>query len=52
MPTLSDVYAYNRKIRAALKTLYDALPPGQQRTVVKQAEVKVLLERYKILEGE
>lgn len=52
MPTLSDVYAYNREIREALKTLYDALPPGQQRTVAKKEEVKRLLERHKILEGE
>ena len=52
MPKLNDVYAYNREIREALRTLYDALPPGQQRTVAKQAEVKRLLERYKISEGE
>lgn len=30
----------------ALKTLYDALPPGQQKTVLKHEEVKALMERY------
>ena len=30
----------------ALALLYAALPPGQQRTVVKNEAVKALLERY------
>lgn len=34
--------------KSALQTLYDALPPGQQKTVQKDSTVKALLERYGI----
>lgn len=50
MVTAEQALAYNREIKAALETLYTALPPGQQRTVIKQAEVKALLEKYKVIE--
>ena len=47
MMTLAEqALAYNGEIKAALETLYNALPPGQQQTVLKKAEVKALLEKY------
>lgn len=53
MMTLADqALAYNREIKDALETLYSALPPGQQQTVLKQAAVKAMLEKYKVLESE
>lgn len=36
----------------ALKTLYDALPPGQKKTVLKNVEVKALMERYGVVPNE
>ena len=30
----------------ALQTVYDALPPGQRRTILKDPAVKAVLERY------
>ncbi len=35
---------------AALAALYDALPPGQQKTVLKNPQVKELLARYGVTE--
>lgn len=32
--------------RTALQTMYDALNPGQQKQIVKNAEVKALFDRY------
>lgn len=34
--------------KAALQTLYDALNQGQQKKVVKNAEVKALFDRYDV----
>lgn len=50
MVTAEQALAYNREIKAALETLYYALPPGQQKTVLKKAEVKSLLEKYGVIE--
>lgn len=35
----------------ALTLLYTSLPPGQQRTVVKNESVKALLDRYGVNYG-
>ena len=32
--------------KAALQTMYDALNQGQQKKIVKNAEVKALFDRY------
>ena len=32
--------------KTALQTMYDALNPGQQKQIVKNAEVKALFDRY------
>lgn len=50
MTLAEQAISYNKEIKAALETLYSALPPGQQRTVLKKAEVKALLEKYGVIE--
>ena len=37
---------------AALQTLYDSLNQGQQKKVVKNADVKALLDRYGVTYSE
>ena len=41
-----NVTAAKTETHDALTLLYTSLPPGQQRTVVKNEEVKALLDRY------
>lgn len=50
MITAEQMLNYNREIKEALETLYSALPPGQQRTVLKNEKVKALLEKYGVVE--
>lgn len=38
--------AVKDETKTALKTLYDAINQGQQKQLVKQAEVKSLFDRY------
>ena len=40
------VEAAKAETKSALQTLYDALNQGQQKKVVKNAEVKELFDRY------
>lgn len=40
------VQAVKEEIREALQTMYDALNPGQQKQIVKEADVKTLFDRY------
>lgn len=45
--TLDDnVATVKTETHDALTLLYTALPPGQQRTVVKNEEIRALLDRY------
>ena len=37
--------------KAALQTMYDALNQGQQKKIVKNAEVKALFDRYGVVYG-
>lgn len=47
MKTLKEkVVDYNTEIKTALQMLYDELPQGQQKKVMKNKAVKELLERY------
>ena len=36
----------------ALATVYTALPPGQQKTVLKKPEVKAVLVRFHVIESD
>lgn len=40
------VAAIKEETRVALQTVYDALNPGQQKQIVKDAAVKTLFDRY------
>ncbi len=42
------VLAYNREIKEALQTIYDALNPGQKKQIVKNKAVKALFTRYRV----
>ena len=42
------VIAYNREIKEALQTIYDALNPGQKKQIVKNDAVKALFTRYRV----
>lgn len=48
MDYTSLVLEYNRQIKTALLTMYEALPPGQQKQVLKNESVAALFSRYKI----
>lgn len=48
MDYTSLVLEYNRQVKAALLTMYEALPPGQQKQVLKKESVAALFSRYKI----
>ena len=41
-----NVIKTKEETKTALQTLYDALNQGQQKKVLKNAEVKVLFDRY------
>lgn len=38
--------------KTALQTVYDALNPGQQKKILKNAQVKALFDRYGVEYGE
>lgn len=41
-----EVAAVKVETKTALQTMYDALNQGQQKKIVKNAEVKALFDRY------
>lgn len=43
-----QVIAYNKEIKEALQTIYDALNQGQKKKIMKNDAVRTLFERYKI----
>lgn len=42
------VLQYNREIKDALQTVYDALNQGQRKKILKNAAVKALFDRYHV----
>ena len=42
------VLAYNREIKEALETMYNALNHGQQKKIASNEKVKALFDRYGI----
>ena len=42
------VIAYNKEIKEALETIFNALNNGQQKKLLKSDKVKALFDRYKI----
>ena len=49
---LNRVMAVKEETRTALQTMYDALNQGQQKKMVKNAEVKALFDRYGVIYAE
>lgn len=49
MSELKDkVIAYNKEMKEALETIYNALNQGQQKKLLKNEAVKALFDRYEI----
>lgn len=42
----SKVIAYNKEIKEALETVYEALNEGQKKKLLKTKTVKALFDRY------
>ena len=51
MATVEDVRKYNSELKAGLAGLFNMLPPGQQKQVLKNEKVKACLIRFHIIEG-
>lgn len=49
MIELEKALAFNREIKAALLTVYQALNQGQQQKLLKNEQVKSLFERYGVV---
>ena len=49
MNLTDKVLAYNKEIRAALLTVYQALNQGQQQKLLKDEQVKALFDRYGVV---
>lgn len=48
--TLTDkVIAYNREVKDALQTVYNALNQGQRKKLLKSEVVKSMFERYGVV---
>lgn len=48
--TLTDkVIAYNREVKDALQTVYNALNQGQQKKLLKSEVVKAMFDRYGVV---
>lgn len=47
---VSKTEEVKQETRDALTLLYEALPPGQQRTVAKSEKLRELLERYGVIQ--
>ena len=45
------VLDYNKSIKNALQTMYDALNQGQQKQIVKDEKVKALFDLYGVKYG-
>ena len=48
MTYLEQAEQVKREAHDALQTIYDALNPGQRIQIVKNKDVKALLERYEV----
>ena len=49
MSELEKALAFNREIKAALLTVYQALNHGQQQKLLKNETVKALFDRYGVV---
>lgn len=47
-----EIFAYNSELKEGLSEMYNMLPPGQQRQVLKNEKVRACLVRFGVIEGE
>ena len=50
MIDIKEVLAYNVELKAGLGEMYNMLPPGQQKKVLKNEKVKACLIRFHVIE--
>ena len=50
MIDIQKVLEYNAELKAGLGEMYNMLPPGQQKQVLKNEKVKACLIRFGIIE--
>ena len=50
MDILDKVITYNQELKNALSLMYNGLNHGQQQKLLKNKEIKALLQRYKVIE--
>lgn len=48
MRLLDAVISYNRDMKAFLQEVWDCVPKGRQKQLVKDARIKALLDRFGI----
>ena len=52
MIDIKKVLKYNAELKAGLGEMYNMLPPGQRKQVLKNEKVKACLIRFRIIEEE
>lgn len=50
MATIEDVRKYNSELKEGLAEMFNMLPPGQKKQVLKNEKVKACLIRFHIIE--
>lgn len=50
MIELEKVLEYNRELKAGLAEMYNMLPPGQKKQVLKNEKVRACLVRFGVIE--
>ena len=50
--TLNDVLEYNSELKEGLAEMYNLLPPGQKKQVLKNPKVKACLIRFHVIEDD
>lgn len=50
MIDINDVHEYNSELKEGLREMYNMLPPGQKKQVLKNEKVKACLVRFGIIE--
>lgn len=50
MIDINDIHRYNAELKEGLREMYNTLPPGQRKQVLKNDKVKACLIRFGIIE--
>ena len=51
MIDIEKVFEYNRELKEGLSEMFNMLPPGQQKKVLKNEKVRACLVRFGIIEN-